>query len=368
MKISKRITTILFLMLCFQSVFSQEYISDKLKTIAKKANVTINSSLPTGYSDAGMYSGKALCVGIDNSRRVFHVGYKLFATEMKIKYPSEVYDFLERYLLELDCVNSEVILRQYLDDDGVVIVDGNLSNVKKITTSTSFSFTRAENLYYEIQWKDSGKTLLKLRFPINFELLLGTRKKELENIFQSIISVESRNISHSSSTPRLEMMEDGCFRSSPVETYQLEELSTAEYYERGDGNTFIPIYDDSQPIYSLCNMFHGLTDNDCTLNIKQNLYGYKNKNFSVALSQWINYCTSKKLRIYTCAIEDDEKPENLKVMVIAQSVDLAYNHLLTVEVPKDFMTTGKKAFKASLNAFIPTHNIKNIYQETVNKK
>lgn len=364
----RSIAAILLLLMCSQNAFSQNYTSDKLKTIAKKAKADIDTSLSSGYYDAGEFLGIPLCVGVDGSHSVFHVGYKLFTTEMKTQYPSEVYDFLERYLLELECMNSEVILRQYLEDDGVVILGGSLTNTKQITPSTPFSFTKIENAFYDIEWNASGKTLLKLRFPINFELLLGTRKNELEIMLNDLVEKESNDFSYSSTLPRLEIMRDAYFRSAPLETYQLEVLNTAEYYERDEAGGFTPIYDDSQPLYSLSNLFRGLIDNEYKLNVKQNLYGYKKKSFSVSLLRWINYCKSKKLRVYTCATEDEEKPDIYKVMVIAQSIDLAYNHLLTVEVPKDFMSIKKATFKASLNAFIPTHNIKTIYQETLNKK
>lgn len=354
-------------MLFTHIAYSQVYTSEKLYHIAAKVGVSADTLKFVGYHDVGRYNNRILTVGVSSDSTIFHIGYKLFAEEMRSQIPSEVYNFLERYLLELDCIGTEGILQQYLVDDGVRIIEGNLQNAKRITPSTPFSFTRIDNVYYDINWTEGAKTLLRLQFPINFELLLGTRKSELELKLQEMLTSESSSFLPSVEKRSVEIQPDGYFRSSPLETYELETLNTASYYERNDSNTFVPVYDDEQHEYSLHNLFRGMVENQYSISIKQYLYGYKQTDYTVSLAQWLNYCKSKSLRIYVGVEQNQDDDSTYKVLIVAQSDALAYNHLLAVIVPKNFMAVPNATFDATLNGFIPTHNIKTLYQEAIKK-
>lgn len=362
---NRRAATLVIFTFCVQIAISHDFISERLYQIATKVGVSADTSQPKGYYAAGHYNNRPLCIGISADHRVFHVGYKLFADDMKTQYPSEVYDFLERYLLELDCIGSEGILKQYLSDDGVRVLEGDLQNARYIDASTAFSFTRTDNTCYDIKWTDGTKTLLSMQFPISFELLHGVRKNELESMMHSILASEPSTYSPKEDAPTVEMLPDGYFRSSPLVTYQLESLNTASYYERNDSDALVPIYGDEQPEYSLRNLFRGMVECSQVLNITQNLYGYKQTNYTVSLAQWLCYCKEKGLRIYIGISQEQGNENDYKVFVVAQSDALAYNHLVTVIVPKDFIATPNATFSAKMNAFIPTHNIKAVYQETI---
>lgn len=368
MTLQRKIAAILILfIICIQTAFSHNYTNEKLRQIADKVGISADISKPSGYYVAGTYNSRPVCVGISSDHKVFHVGYKLFADDMKTQFPSDVYNFLERYLLELDCIGSEGILCQYLSDDGVSIVEGNLKNIRQINTSTPFKFTRTDNAYYDILWTHGSKSLLRMQFPINFELLLGVRKSEIELQIPNLLTSQSSDFQPAEKSPFVKIQSDGYYCSSPIYTYQLESLSTATFYERNDSNTFVPLYGDEQPEYSLRNLFRGLIENSYNLSITQNLYGYKQQSCSVSLVQWLNYCQSKGLRTYVGVSKEQGVDGSYKVFVIAQSKALAYNHLMTVIVPSDFLAQPESTLQATMNAFIPTHNIKNVYQETINK-
>ena len=64
---------------------------------------------------------------------------------------------------------------------------------------------------------------------------------------------------------------------------------------------------------------------------------------------------------------EEETEDMLKVFVIAENITLNYNHVLLVYVPKDFMVNPTAIFNASVNAFIPTHNVTNLYEEYKDK-
>ena len=61
------------------------------------------------------------------------------------------------------------------------------------------------------------------------------------------------------------------------------------------------------------------------------------------------------------AIEDELK-DGIKALIIAQSPDLGFNHILSLIIPNDFIDNQHCIFNATLNAYVPTQNIKDLYQ------
>lgn len=60
--------------------------------------------------------------------------FHLFAPEVKQEYPSVIYDFLERYLYELDSLQKEGInIQQKISDDKVFFFQGFVNSAKDIT-------------------------------------------------------------------------------------------------------------------------------------------------------------------------------------------------------------------------------------------
>ena len=79
------------------------------------------------------------------------------------------------------------------------------------------------------------------------------------------------------------------------------------------------------------------------------------------MKQWLNYCHAENLTVYTAV--ETEYDNGTKVLVIAENKDLGYNHVLSVIVPKAFLSSPTLEFPAKLNAFITTHNVKNLYEK-----
>ena len=84
------------------------------------------------------------------------------------------------------------------------------------------------------------------------------------------------------------------------------------------------------------------------------------------LSQWLDYCKEQNLKVYFAV--EEEREDGIKVMVIAQSNELCYNHLLSVILRNDFVQNPNSMLKAKITPFIPTHNIKDLYQKEIQKR
>lgn len=60
---------------------------------------------------------------------------------------------------------------------------------------------------------------------------------------------------------------------------------------------------------------------------------------------------------------EEERKDGLKLLLIAQCRDLGFNHMLSIIVPWNFVDNRKSVLKAQLNAYIPTNNVKDLYQQ-----
>ena len=295
--------------------------------------------------------------------------YSLFPPEVKTDFPSVVYDFLETYLYEIDSLQRKgKIIDQRLRDDKVMFFRGGVASARQITPAMPFEVKRAENKFYEVSWSDSiGNAILDVAFPMQYELLLGKPKAEIEKDFKTELSKE-RKFTHSTiGYENLIRTEDGCLMTNPSANYYVESINTATYYIVSENGDTIPTFKDTDKWHSAANLFHGIISHvsDYTLYIEQNLYGFKKTQYTVTLEQWLAYCQAMKLKTYFAV--EEEREDGLKALLIAQSPDLGFNHMLSIIIPDNFITNCKSIFKATLNAYIPTQNVKDLYKQYVEK-
>ncbi len=273
-----------------------------------------------------------------------------------------VCNFLNRYLNEaLQWNAKEPTLAQKMQDDKFLVLEGNLDNIYRFDSSTTMSLHRYEDKAYEAKWISQSETLLRVAFPIQFELILGRTQKELEPKLQNYIT-QSEQIKHFelptlNATPN----EQGIYYSQPQVNYQIAELTNGSYYYlRND--SLRPVMDSDFVVYSLSNLFQiPIQGKDMLIRVQQSVYGFQQLEYTIQLSQWQNYCRNEGLTQYVAV--EESLGEAWKVLIVAESKDLAFNHILSVLVPKTIFSDKETTLYAKINAFIPTHNLKELYQQ-----
>ena len=101
--------------------------------------------------------------------------------------------------------------------------------------------------------------------------------------------------------------------------------------------------------------------------VEQAVYGMKTVSYLINFSQWSNYCKEWGLKVFYGVEEQLE--DGLLVMVIAQSREYGFNHLLSMYIPDKFVVSKDAVLKVRMTPYIPTHNVKNLFQkESVNHK
>lgn len=270
--------------------------------------------------------------------------------------------FLDRYIHELlTWQQPDVSLSQKMRDDKFIVLQGSFENISYFADSTTFSLIRYEDKAYEAIWYDGSDTLLHVAFPIQYELLLGKPRIEIEQGLQADISVapNAGQVAHMPS--RLDSIAPNIYRSNPMLHYQIPSLTNSRYYRLDSMCTMVLLCDSMYAYYTLANMFLQGLERDYTIQVSQNIYGFRQLHYTISLQQWLAYCTSNRLTSYA-AIEE-EYEDGYLVLVVAENQDLNYNHILSVLVPRDFLSNCNAPLQAEISAFVPTHNVADLYEQ-----
>lgn len=301
-------------------------------------------------------------------------GISAFAQELKLFSPEQrevashsnaaVMNFLERYFNELPKVKHTTTSTK-MADDKVFFRNGKLTDLYHVADTMPFSITLAHR-YYEVEWKNRDKPFVTVVFPAQYDLLLGMQQEEAQKkIKEAILSAPQRKSSFE--TPKgMTRLEDSIYMSK-TEYMELESFNDAIYYNKV-GKSFKPYFGKAHPDYSAANLFHGLADaGDYRMFVEQSVYGLKSVNYTITLRQWLNYCEEWGLKVFF-AIEEQRK-DGLLALVVAQSKEFGFNHMLSVVIPDKFVNDKNAVLKVRMTPYIPIHNIKNLFQkESVNHR
>lgn len=289
-------------------------------------------------------------------------GLKLFSSETHdaASYPHQVVmDFLERYFgKELHTI-KQTTLEHKMADDKVFFRNGSVLELQQISDTMSFSISLLDR-YYEVQWQKQDEPFVTIVFPAQYDLLLGMQKDEaLNTLKELILAAPLRNMMDSIPT-NLIMLDDSIWQSK-TEFMELESLNDAIYYNKVRED-YRPVFDSAHLDYSAANLFHGLIeDADYRMYVEQSVYGMKTINYMLSLQQWLNYSAQLGMKVFFAV--EEQREDGLLAIIITQSRELGFNHLLSVVIPDKFVTDKNAVLKVRLTPYIPTHNVKDLYQK-----
>ena len=288
-------------------------------------------------------------------------GLKLFTPEMKEAAPKTqkvVMDFLERYFHALP-KQKQTTKETKMADDKVYFRKGKPSDLSQICDTMSFSINLLDR-YYEVNWMTADGPFVTIVFPAQYDLLLGLQKDEVLKQFKDAILTTPQRTDSIVVPSHLECLSDSLFQTKG-DTLELASLSDALYYNKVR-EEYHPVFDNDHLAYSAANLFHGIiSDKDYRMYVEQSVYGMTTINYTIMLSQWLNYCAEWGLKVFFAV--EEEREDGILALVIAQSKELGYHHLLSVVIPDKFIGDKNAVLKVRMTPYIPIHNVKDLYQK-----
>ena len=289
-------------------------------------------------------------------------GLKLFSPEMREAAPKSqvvVMDFLERYFGKELPGMRQTTLEHKMADDKVYFRKGQPKDLYQVADTMPFSIN-LHNRYYEVSWMKANEAFVTIAFPAQYDLLLGAQKDEATKKFKDVILSATQRAKVSITPSDLQQLNAILYKTKS-DTLELASLTDASYYNKV-GDDYHPVFDKSYLDCSAANLFHGLIlDTDYQMYVEQSIYGMATINYTLMLSQWLNYCAEWGLKVFYAV--EEEREDGIKALVIAQSKELGFHHLLSVVIPDKFITDKNAVLKVKMTPYIPVHNVKNLYQK-----
>lgn len=282
------------------------------------------------------------------------------AVSSNLPFATVVYDFAERYLTSLQDM-SEKEQRMRMERDGVRVLQGDMSRLSLINGQTTFSFSEKDE-YYGIGLFNGDFPLIELVFPASCQLLLGKNLKELEQEWIAGLDTFSYKPDSDAEIHKEELRQvSKGFFVYDGSSYYLESIHNHQYFqERND--SLKKVFTMDHPAESVSNLFVSESvDNKLSLCLTIRKYGLKKEQKEIPINQWIAYQKSKGCDIFV-GIEE-LKTDRIQAMVFVVNDVLKYNHVMNVEVPYDLLVKGEGCMEGDINLFIPTHNIRSLFNE-----
>lgn len=244
----------------------------ELERLAKVLDIK-TEQLKEGYSHPTA-NGLILTVHLSDNT-IDQIGLQLFADDLRQIGNSPVFDFLERYFLQLKYPPQGKSMSNMLRDDQFRFLVGNIDTINKLKLTDAFSFN-FDHHFYEASWTRQNNTLLAVSFPVEYELISGENKIEAEDNLKADVS----------NTQIVVPKEDPVFKN---DKYISDFVTNKLYALKGE-----LVLNKRYPAESAANMMLSLhTSGSYVLNISQIAYGFRKITFNVPLKQWISFVRIK---------------------------------------------------------------------------
>lgn len=286
----------------------------------------------------------------------------LFNTEMRQAAGRQalIMDFVERYFGDYFKKSRELREAQ-MADDKVFFRKGRPDDLRHLPDTIPFSITFHDK-YYEVNWLQADQPLITLVFPAQYDLILGLSQSAIQERTREYILAAPPRDSIPPQPDELKPFE-GSILVCKHAFMELQSLTDATYYiyNKVSGTVPVPVFDTGHLALSAANLFAGLIrDKDYRLYVEQAAYG-KTLTYTLSLQQWLNYCAEQALQVFFAV--EEVREDGVLALIIAHNREMNYNHMLSVVIPDKFVEHDSCTLKAKMTPFIPTHNIKNLYQQ-----
>lgn len=338
--IKRFIYIILGMILTLTASAQMNYRTAELRRLATVMAID-ESSLKEGYNYLDLKNLHLVVTVKGNT--VMHIGLRLFAEETRKLDDTPVFDFLERYFLQLKYPPTSITAQKMISDDQFQFMKGSLKTVDDIQPSDGFGFNYDKRQYIAT-WNRDGQPLLSVSFPVEYELISGENKIEAEN--NLLVDIKRTEI------------KDVASKTAHDAHYINKNFSNRLYYQKGE-----LVSSERHPAETAANMLLSLkAKGQYNLKVTQVSYGFKKTVFDVPLRQWIAFCQNNGCHLYVGIEKIGDKGE-INAVVLAVNEAENYNHVLTVTIPQEAIHTMMGNLEARLYPYVPTHNVKQLFGE-----
>ena len=319
----------------------------------------------------------SFCVEYNAEGKIKHLGIAIFSKDEKAAIGEHLCNFHERFLMNTLLEPSDIKAREYLQHHRIDISLSGIGLDKQfrrkdleqalvqITKNNRRFLALKEDFNWVTNWTDDMFGV-SMKFPADIQLILGMDKLEMGLFFRN--ELQSFTLAQGVHKPKPLLINSNSLKEIRNNMYAVEGES---YYIR-QMNSNIYVVNDSLSGYST--VFHPKYPEESVANLFVSPDANAEK-LRVELHHKIydtTYVYAKPLYEFLSFLHDDFdtfvgiehcSKERLDLTVMFRSKNYTYHHLLFVQTTPETLFTAENLLIGTLYAYIPNHNIKDLYYD-----
>ena len=390
MKLIFRLVLLLTLAMAFPDLSAQNYKADRLRKAVKVLGLQIvaDSLMPDTTIFMPSKDGRTVCLRTDPMGEIEHVGIPLFNDVLRLLQPSPVYDFLEYAVLNWKYkINPNQL---YLSK--VMFKVGSWETLlKEKLSEIECLIENREDKLYVVTWKREEKDIAVIGIPIEYELLNNDTRRNMERAF--VRDLETSKPLSKRPSPAVVSEEslsiygtEGLF-VIPGKSYIIDLLNQNVYYklttvyETADTvvnnkpvtmsmEAVLPVVVIAPefPAETFANLM--MCDDgsvpDVTIELDFHLSNYHRQKLAMPLSQLKAFCRQQGCNLYFAC--DGVQKDKTRGVMFASNLSKGYNHLFSLRIPTEQLTTEAPTIQADVYLYIPPIDKEKLFGTAPTKK
>ena len=337
-------------------VSAQDYTASHLEKAARKLNI-VGLLSKNSLTDTLTVSGQHIVVRRDAQGQVVHIGIPLFNTSIRNLQPSPIHDYLEFAALDKKFQVSENTLQL----NRLRFSKGGWEQLFQLGDTTACTISSLDDKTYVVQWQRNGSSIVEVSFPVDYELLANSTRREMETKFiaelKNYKSAPSRLPTTIDSTQLKKYAIEGIYVKEG-RNYIINAITSSTYYAKSK--------QDFQLVYVPQHVSESMTDlllapgvlPKASVNVKFALSTYREETVDVDYTQLYDFCVASGCEPYF-GYEGmvGGMASGTLVMHNRQS---GYSHLFYIQCPADQVGKPGVQLRGTAYIYIPSSNIKNL--------
>ncbi len=351
---------------------AQQFQTESLKRAAAKLKLRANDfaadSLPATLQLK--VGEQAVVARVSDKGVVEHIGIPLFTEELRLLQPSPIYDYLEYTVLDrIYKVSANTLTHQDLKFE-----KGNLAQLAKVKNETDGCIIDyVSDKYYRVKWVKENAATIVVSFPINYELLANSNRKELELNFIRDIKVfsDTTPIVQIDLSDKMAPTKDPDLFVVQGEHYIIPEINSNRYLtvnsKETDGENEHHlgfVFDRHQPQESLTNLMvePGMPIDSAMVELEFVLGNLKRDTVCVTLHNWMAFCKKQGCLPYFGF--EENKEGTLTGTLVMRNRQSGYDHIVAVRAEESELFARLPRIHATVHLFTPSTNVRNLFGKT----
>ena len=369
MKKRRIITLAALVLVATLTASAQQFQSTHLKNAAKKLKLD-SVALATDTLPATKMltvGGRRIAVRKDAKGVVEHIGVPLFAEEIRQLQPSPIHDYLEYTVLDrLFKVSDNTLTHQDLKFE-----KGNLAMLANVMEhADGCTIENLQEKYYRVKWTSNNNPVVVVSFPVDYELLANSNRKEMElNFIRDIRNyTDTAPVTPKDYSAQMAPTDNPNIFVVPGDAYIIDAINSNRYLalstlkgKKGKTRELKLLFDRRSPQESLANT---MVEVDMPLEgakvaLEFVLGNYKRDTATVALRDWTSFCLKQGCKPYFGFEENDKG--TLTGTLIMSNKQSGYDHIVAVSATEDELFAEQPLIHAKVYLFTPSTNVRNLF-------